>query len=116
MHAAKALNFLYPVKDVYVYIKTKSVLPCFCYNDMSQVDFPNHGHMLLPIFPSFRPMGMVGEACFYRYFLRSGLCAWWAKLAYQVMLNIRGRLITPFILGSMSVGLNILIRHSFMDL
>ena len=30
--------------------------------------------------------------------------------------TIRGRLITPFILGSMSVGLNILIRHSFMDL
>ena len=29
------------------------------------------------------------------------------------MLTIRGRLITPFILGSMSVGLNILIRHSF---
>ena len=42
--------------------------------------------------------------------------AWWAKLAYQVMLTIRGRLITPFVLGSMSVGLNILIRHSFMDL
>ena len=33
-----------------------------------------------------------------------------------VMLTIRGRLITPFVLGSMSVGLNILIRHSFMDL
>ena len=27
------------------------------------VDFPNPGHTLLPIFPSFRPMGMVGEAC-----------------------------------------------------
>ena len=37
-------------------------------------------------------------------------------LFYQVMLTIRGRLITPFVLGSMSVGLNILIRHSFMDL
>ena len=33
-----------------------------------------------------------------------------------VMLTIRGRLITPFVLGSMTVGLNILIRHSFMDL
>ena len=43
-------------------------------------------------------------------------CIKWAKLAYQVMLTIRGRLITPFVLGSMSVGLNILIRHSFMDL
>ena len=53
---------------------------------------------------------------FYRYFLRSGLWTWWAKLAYQVMLTINGRLITPFILGSMSVGLNILVRHSFMDL
>ena len=37
-------------------------------------------------------------------------------LAYQVMLTIRGRLITPFVLGSMSVSLNILIRHSFMDI
>ena len=37
---------------------------------------------------------------FYQYFLRSGLWAWWAKLAYQVMLTIRGRLITPFVLGS----------------
>ena len=36
--------------------------------------------------------------------------------AYQVMLTIRGRLITPFALGSMPVGLNILIRHSFTDL
>ena len=39
--------------------------------------------------------------------------------AYKVMLTIRGRLITPFILGSMSVGLNILIRHfvyGFMSL
>ena len=32
------------------------------------------------------------------------------------MLTIRGRLITPFVLGSMTVGLNILIRHSFMDM
>ena len=54
--------------------------------------------MFLLIFPSFRPMGMG------------------AKLAYQVILIIRGRLITPFILGSMSVGLNILIRHSFTGL
>ena len=53
---------------------------------------------------------------FYLHFFRSGIRAWWAKLAYQVMLTIRGRLITPFILGSMSVGLNILIRHSFTDL
>ena len=29
----------------------------------AQVDFPNPGHTLLPIFPLFRPMGMVGEAC-----------------------------------------------------
>ena len=27
------------------------------------VDFPNPGHTLLPIFHSFRPMGMLGEAC-----------------------------------------------------
>ena len=63
------------------------------------VDFPNPGHTLLPIFPSFRPMGMVGEACL-------------PSNAYY----IRGRLITPFFLGPRSVGLNILIRHSFMDL
>ena len=44
------------------------------------------------------------------HFLRSDLWVWWAKLAYQVMLTIRGRLITPFILESMSVGLNIRIR------
>ena len=41
---------------------------------------------------------------------------YWAKLAYQVMLTICGRLTTPFILGFMSVGLNILICHSFTDL
>ena len=68
---------------------------------VSRVDFQNPGHMLLHTFPSFRPMGMVGEACFF---------------AYQVMLTIRGRLITPFILGSMSVGLNILICQSFTNL
>ena len=38
------------------------------------------------------------------------------KLAYQVRLTSRGHLITLFVLGSMSVGLKILIRHSFMDL
>ena len=48
--------------------------------------------------------------------LKIVLLARWAKLAYQVMLTLRGRLITPFILGSMSVGLNILIRHLFTDL
>ena len=53
---------------------------------------------------------------FYLHFFRSGLWAWWAKLAYQVMLTTRERLITPFILGFMSVGLNSLIRHSFTDL
>ena len=61
-------------------------------------DFPNPGHTLLPIFPSFRPMSMVGEACL-------------PSNAYYPR--------TPdytFVLGSMSVGLNILIRHSFMDL
>ena len=59
---------------------------------------------------------LIPDIRFYRFFLHSGPWAWWAKLAYQVMLTIRGRLITPFVLGSMSVGLNILIRHSFMDL
>ena len=32
-------------------------------NYAPKVDFPNPGHTLLPIFPSFRPMGMVVEAC-----------------------------------------------------
>ena len=32
-------------------------------SDAPYVDFPNPGHTLLPIFPSFRPVGMVGEAC-----------------------------------------------------
>ena len=36
--------------------------------------------------------------------------------ANQVMLTICGRLITPLLLGSMSVGLNILICHLVMDL
>ena len=60
---------------------------------MPWVDFQNPWHTLLPTFPSFRPMDMV------------------AKHTYQVMLTIRGRLITTFILEVMSVGLNILIRH-----
>ena len=32
-------------------------------NDELLVDFRNPGHTLLPTFPSFRPVGMVGEAC-----------------------------------------------------
>ena len=32
-------------------------------SDTPLVDFPNPGHMLLLIFPSFRPMGMVDGAC-----------------------------------------------------
>ena len=54
----------------------------------------------------------IPDICFNLHFLRSGLWTWWAKLAYQVMLTIRGHLIAR----SMSVGLNILIRHSFTDL
>ena len=38
------------------------------------------------------------------------------KTLEHILVSIRGRLITPFVLGYMSVGLNILIRHSFMDL
>ena len=53
--------------------------------------------MLLPTLPSFRPMGMVGEA-------------------YQVMLTIRGRLITPFILGSMSEHSDSSFVYGFMSL
>ena len=32
-------------------------------SDAPSVDFQTPGHTLLPIFSSFRPMGMVGEAC-----------------------------------------------------
>ena len=32
-------------------------------SDAPEVDFPNPRHTPLPIFPSFRPMDMVGEAC-----------------------------------------------------
>ena len=77
--------------------------------------FPELFLMFLPV-ARHKETSQIPDIRFYRYFLCSGLWAWWAKLAYQVMLTIRGRLITPFILGSMSVGLNIVIRHSFMDL
>ena len=52
------------------------------------VDFPNPGHTLLPTFPSFRPMGMVGEAClpsnaYYPrtpdYYLHSGVHVCWSE-------------------------------------
>ena len=32
-------------------------------SDVFASDFPNPGHTILPIFPLFRPMGMVGEVC-----------------------------------------------------
>ena len=54
--------------------------------------------MLLPTFPSVRPMGMVGEAC-----LSSN--AYYPRTPDY---NLYSR--------SMSVDLNILIRHSFTDL
>ena len=69
----------------------------------------------LPV-TSHKETSKITDMRFYQHFLRSGLWAWWVKLAYQVMLTIRGRLITPLILRSMSVDLNILIRHSFTDL
>ena len=78
-------------------------------------EFPELFLMFLPL-TRHKQTSQIPDICFYRYFLRSGLWAWWAKLAYQVMLTIRGRLITPFVLGSMSVSLSILIRHSFKDL
>ena len=65
---------------------------------------------------SHKQTSKIPDMLFYLHFLRSGLWVWWAKLAYQAMLTIRGRLITPFILGFISVGLNILIHHSFKDL
>ena len=38
------------------------------------------------------------------------------KHAYQVMLKLHGRLIAPFLLGSMSVRMNILVCHLVIDL
>ena len=52
------------------------------------MDFQNPGHTLLPTFPSFRPMGMVGEAClpsnaYYPrtpdYILYSGVHVCWSE-------------------------------------
>ena len=63
-----------------------------------EVDFPNPGHTLLPIFPSFRPKGMVGEAC-----LPSN--AYYPRTPDYTLCS-----------GVHVFGLNILIRHSFMDL
>ena len=78
--------------------------------------FPELFLMFLPM-TSHKQTSKIPDIRFYLYFLRlGGRGMWWAKLAYQVMLTIRGRLITPFILGSKSVGLNILIHHSFTDL
>ena len=73
--------------------------------------FPELSLKFLPM-TSHKQTSQIPDIRFYLQFLRSGL---WMKLAYQVMLTIRGRLIIPFILGSMSVGLNILICHSFTD-
>ena len=62
--------------------------------------FPELFLMPLPV-TRHKLTSKIPDIRLYRYFLRSGLWAWWAKLAYQVMLTIRGRLITPFILESM---------------
>ena len=57
-------------------------------NDEPKVDFQNPGHTLLPTFPSFRPVGMVGEACLPSnanyprtpdYTLYSGIHACWSE-------------------------------------
>ena len=77
--------------------------------------FPELFLMFLPM-TSQKQTSKFPDIRFNLHFLPSNIWTWWAKLAYQVMLTIRGRLITPLILGSMSVGLNILIRHLFMDL
>ena len=63
---------------------------------------------------SHKQTSKIPNIRFYLHFLHSGLWEWWAKPAYQAMLTIRARLITPFIRGSMSVDLNVLIRHSLL--
>ena len=59
-------------------------------NDEPEVEFRNPGHTLLPTFLSFRPMGMVGEAClpnnaYYPrttdYTLHSGIHVCWSELS-----------------------------------
>ena len=51
-------------------------------NDEPQVDFQNPGHTLLPTFPSFRPVGMVGNAYYPQtpdYTLYSGVHVCWSE-------------------------------------
>ena len=63
--------------------------------------FPELFLMFLPM-TSHKETSQIPDIRFFLHFLRSGLRTWWAKLAYQLMLTIRGCLNTPFILGSMS--------------
>ena len=56
--------------------------------------FPELFLMFLPM-TSHKWTSKIPDIHFYLDFFRSGLWAWWARLAYQVMLTIRGRLITP---------------------
>ena len=74
-------------------------------NDAPLVDFPNPGHTLLPIFPSFRSMGMVGETClpsnFYYprtpdYTLYSGVHVCWSEHSDS-----------PFVYGFMNLPLGL---------
>ena len=67
-------------------------------NDEPLVDFQNSGHTLLSTFPSFRPVGMVGEAC-----LLSN--AYYPRTPDYTLYS-----------GVHVCGLNILILHSFSDL
>ena len=49
----------FPAMAVIVYLRNRD----FEFTWVACLVFLNPGHTLLPIFPSFRPMGMVGEAC-----------------------------------------------------
>ena len=60
--------------------------------------FPELFLMFLPM-TSHKETSKSPDIRFYLNLLRSGLWAWWAKLAYQVVLTIRGRLISPLFWG-----------------
>ena len=75
--------------------------------------FPELFLMFLPV-TRHKYTSQVPDICFYRYFLRSGLWAWWAKLAFQVILLSADAWLHPLFWGSCLVGLNIHSDSSFV--
>ena len=87
-------------------------------NGEPQVDFQNPGHTLLPTFPSFRPMGMVGEAClpsnaYYPrtpdYTLYSGVNVCWSE--YSDSTFVYGFMSLDYGLGTMTTTTLLKVYH-----